>query len=101
MLVTAKDGNIIKLVVQNESTMPMVIFRDRVTLSTRNSELTHSQGARGSVYTLAPGASHDLNGRFHVAHLPPRERVELLVNDAVRITGNAVRFEPIPFIADP
>ncbi len=89
--------DIIKLVVINESKAPIVVYRDRVMLSTPNGTVTRESGGAGTVYTIEPGTSHKLNVRFHAHGVAPGTTVELRFQDAIQTMGKSIEVSPMPF----
>ncbi|HVK67866.1 MAG TPA: hypothetical protein VM694_25575 [Polyangium sp.] len=89
------DGDIIKLVVINESTKPMRIYRDRVTLMTPTKEQDRVPGGSDNLYTVEPGQSHKLYVRFDLSALEPNQSVELRMNKAVMVGDGPINFDPI------
>lgn len=96
----AVDGDIVKLVVFNETAAPLRLYRDRVTLQTSRGVRSRLPGGVGGLYDVAPQSSHKLNVRFQLDDLPKGETVELQFNDAILSGDNAIPFEPMPFVVE-
>jgi hypothetical protein len=97
VMVDGASGDIIKLIVANESDAPMRIYRDRVTLTTASGEVDRTPGGVGNIYTVEPGKSHKLNVRFDLSGVRVNEVVEVNMNDAIRIGDQTIRLAPISF----
>ncbi len=92
------DENLITVDVFNQTSAPMVIYRDSVMLSTPSGMRARMRGGVGHVYTVPPGGVHKLRVRFDLYGLRRGDQVAMVFQNAIVIHGQPVPIEPLPFV---
>lgn len=92
------DENLITVDVFNQTSAPMVIYRDSVMLSTPSGMRARMRGGVGHVYTVPPGGVHKLRVRYDLYGLRRGDQVAMVFQNAIVINGQPVPVEPLPFI---
>jgi hypothetical protein len=91
------DGEIFKFNVANLSDQSMLVDRDAITLATSAGPRKRESGGMGSTYTISPGGAHDVFVKFSLSELEPGSQVSVDFGRAIRIAGQPVALDAIPF----
>jgi hypothetical protein len=94
------DGRTFKLEVVNESSDPLVVYRDRVTAQLPSGTEERLPGGATNLYTVSPGSSHAVNVSFNLDGLKAGDDVWILLNDAVTLKGTTVVLKPIKTVVE-
>jgi hypothetical protein len=89
------SGNILKLVVFNDTGDMVVIDRDQVVVHTPHGDLNRVAGGMGSIYNVPAGGVHDLNVRFDFEGIPQGANLEVHLERALTAKGQPVAVDPI------
>lgn len=92
------DDNLITVDLFNQTSAPMVVYRDSVLLSTPTGMRARMRGGVGHVYTVPPGGVHKLRVRFDLYGLRRGDQVAMVFQNAIVINGQPVPVEPLPFV---
>jgi hypothetical protein len=98
IVLLAVDDNLITVDVFNQTSAPMVLYRDAVMLSTPTGMRARMRGGVGHVYTLPPGGVHKLRVRYDLYGLHRGDQVAMVFQNAIVINGQPVPVEPLPFV---
>jgi hypothetical protein len=91
------DGDTFKFNVVNLSDQPMLVDRDAITLSTPSGTRRREPGGLASSYTIPPSGAHDVFVRFSLSELESGSQVSVDFARAIRIAGEPVAVDVIPF----
>jgi hypothetical protein len=91
------DGDTFKFSVVNLSDQPMLVDRDAVTLSTPTGTRRREPGGLASSYTIPPSGAHDVFVKFDLSELESGNQVAVDFAKAIRIAGEPVPVDVIPF----
>lgn len=98
ILLLGVEGNLVKVDIFNQTSAPMLVYRDQVMLSTSNGMRARMQGGVGRVYTIPPGGVHKLHVRYDLYGLRPGDQVAMIFQNAVAVNGQPVPVEPLPLV---
>lgn len=98
VLLVEVEDNQITVDVFNQTMVPMIVYRDGLTLSTATGMRARMRGGVAHVYTLPPGGMHRVKVRFDLYGLRPGDQAALIFQNAVIVNGQPVPVEPLPLI---
>jgi len=92
------DENQVTVDIFNQTSAPMLIYRDSVMLSTAAGMRARMRGGVGHVYTVPPGGVHKLRVRYDLYGLSRGDQVAMVFQNAIVLNGQPVPVEPLPFV---
>lgn len=98
VLLLGVEDNLVKVDLFNQTSAPMLVYRDQVMLSTSHGMRARMQGGIGHVYTIPPGGVHKLNVRYDLYDLRPGDQVAIIFQNAIVVNGQPVPVEPLPLL---
>lgn len=98
VLLLGIDGNLVKVDIFNQTSAPMLVYRDQVMLSTATGMRGRMQGGVGHIYTIPPGGVHKLHVRYDLYGLRPGDQVAMIFQNAIAVNGQPVPVEPLPLL---
>lgn len=91
------DGDIIHVDVFNQTSVPLVVYRDAFLLSTATGMRPRVPGGVSNIYTIPPGSVHDVRVRFDLSGLSRGDQVVLVFQNALVANGQPIPIESLPF----
>ena len=98
VLLLGVDGNLVKVDIFNQTSAPMLVYRDQVLLSTSTGMRARMQGGVGHVYTIPPGGVQKLHVHYDLYGLRPGDQVAMIFQNAIAVNGQPVPVEPLPLL---
>lgn len=98
VLLLGVDDNLVKVDLFNQTSAPMLVYRDQIMLSTSSGMRARMRGGVGHIYTIPPGGVHKLQVRYDLYGLRPGDQVAMIFQNAIVVAGQPVPVEPLPLL---